>query len=98
MERSMIKTYMPELFLSHQDATTVALHLMPSKAAIQYERLMGNYKSSLIKTVPHCWTENQRHHMFTCKRAVRRLSCICTNMAPRQPRWRSRQLRISWGI
>jgi hypothetical protein len=35
----MTQTYMPKLFLSHEDAMAVALHLMTSRAAIQYERL-----------------------------------------------------------
>ena len=37
----MTQTYISKLFLSHEDATAVALHLMTSKAAIQYEHLPG---------------------------------------------------------
>ena len=35
----MSQTYMPKLFLSHEDAMALALHLMRSRAAIQYDRL-----------------------------------------------------------
>ena len=37
----MTKTYIPKLFLTHEDAMSVALYVMTSKAAIQYERLPG---------------------------------------------------------
>jgi hypothetical protein len=35
----MTKSYTPKLFLNHEDAIAVALYVMTSKAAIQYERL-----------------------------------------------------------
>ena len=37
----MTKTHTAKLFLNHEDAIAVALHVMTSKAAIQYERLPG---------------------------------------------------------
>lgn len=37
----MTKNYMAKLFLNHEDAIAVALYVMTSKAAIQYERLSG---------------------------------------------------------
>ena len=37
----MTKTYIPKLFLNHEDAMAVALYVTTSKAAIQYERLPG---------------------------------------------------------
>lgn len=35
----MTKTDTPKLFLNHEDAIAVALYVMTTKAAIQYERL-----------------------------------------------------------
>ena len=35
----MTKTYVPKLFLNHEDAVAIALYVMTSKAAIQYEHL-----------------------------------------------------------
>ena len=35
----MTKTSVPKLFLNHEDTLAVALYVMTSKAAIQYERL-----------------------------------------------------------
>ena len=40
-EQSMPQTYISKLFLSYEDAVAVALHLITSKVAIQYERLPG---------------------------------------------------------
>lgn len=37
----MTKTHTAKLFLNHEDAIAVALHVMTSKATIQYERLPG---------------------------------------------------------
>jgi hypothetical protein len=36
----MTKNYMSNLFLSHEDAIAIALYIMTSKAAVQYERLL----------------------------------------------------------
>jgi len=41
MEQPMTKTYKPNLCLNHDDAMAIALFVMTSKAAIQYERLPG---------------------------------------------------------
>ena len=35
----MTKTYVPKLFLNHEDAVAIALYVMTSKVAIQYEHL-----------------------------------------------------------
>ena len=37
----MTKTYTPKLFLNHEGAVAVALYVMTSKAAIEYDRLPG---------------------------------------------------------
>jgi hypothetical protein len=43
----MTKPNMPRLFLSKEDAMSVALYLMTSKVAIQYERLPGQFRLTI---------------------------------------------------
>lgn len=44
----MTKTYMPKLFLNHDELLAVALHVMTSQAEIPYERLSGGQLRIII--------------------------------------------------
>jgi hypothetical protein len=55
----MTKTYMPRLVLNHEDAMSVALYVMTSKAEIQYERLPGGQLRITIDQNGAAWLKEK---------------------------------------